>query len=395
MLVPSLLLLAATLAAIGLVVLLIATFQGFELPSMQSEFWMNTWPDRSFWYDLMAKIGGGTLPGSPYFPAKFQGALFGAVFAAGAGWVAALVLFGSVRAKIEDEKPVFFIKHDDLKRFVIQERKGFIATIILSEKVTLALDGKTLEITRQFKEGTRYERFAVGDKISRVEGEALKSSQLGPYIEKLFWEARSLEDQAKKLDVEFAREEAERRERELAEEALRQKEAEKAAALRRVAGLGLKDAASDPKEPFLFLMPSPWRPIKIVGLARANMASFASTQDGQIIYRPGDGPPQTTFKPGKPSIRGVSFTGDRCRLTVNQALDLFPSDLSYTQTGDLCIVVVDDQEHVVYVYNQARREELYRSSELVRLLIDKIKPELQLLFKHYMSGGHRPEDGWA
>jgi hypothetical protein len=265
----------------------------------------------------------------------------------------------------------------------------------LSEKVILALDGKTQEITRQFKEGTRYERFAVGDKISRVEGEALKSSQLGPFIDKLFWEARSLEDQAKKLDVEFAREEAERRERELAEEALRQKEAEKAAALRRVAGLGLKDAASDPKEPFLFLMPSPWRPIKIVGLARANMASFASTQDGQIIYRPGDGPPQTTFKPGKPSIRGVSFTGDRCRLTVNQALDLFPSDLSYTQTGDLCIVVVDDQEHVVYVYNQARREELYRSSELVRLLIDKIKPELQLLFKHYMSGGHRPEDGWA
>jgi len=395
MLGPSLLLLAATLAVIGLVVLLIATYQGFELPSMQSEFWLNSWPNKSFWYDLMADIGGGTLPGSPFFPPRFQGALVKAVLAAGAGWVAALVLFGAFRAAHGDKKPIIFIRHEDLKRFVVKERKGPVATLILSEKVTVALEGKVQEITRQFKAGTSYERFSVGDKISRVQGEVLKSSQLAPHINKLLREAGSLEDEAKELDVKFAKEEAERREREKAEEALRQKEAEKAAALRRVAGLGLKDADSDPREPFLFLMPSPWRPIKIVGLARANMASFASTQDGHIVYRPGDGPSESHRTPDKPSVRGISFTGDRSRLTVNQALHLLPSDLSFTQTGDLCIVVVDDQERVVYVYNQARREEFYRSTDVVRLLVDRIKPELQLLFKHYMSGGQSPEDGWA
>lgn len=170
--------------------------------------------------------------------------------------------------------------------------------------------------------------------------------------------------------------------------------------------ISLSKGRVDPREPLMFLfdtpfvlVDSPFMEVQAAGLARANVASQATVGNDQTIYRTGDGPKSTTVIPAPIPYRGISFVGDRTKLTLNKkVLVVQPYQMTWTQSGDMCSLVIGRGGDVLYAYNHVRHEEEYRCSEIERVAVDKLKPELMALFRKYMEGGSSSlpgSDGYA
>lgn len=241
-------------------------------------------------------------------------------------------------------------------------------------------------------------RELVVDRERRMANEALQRQK------------ESQERQARAEQQRWQQQEAERRkqraieaEKERQQQAIRDAQARermhqegRKAALRKI---GLSGGRVDPREPLMFLFDTPFMEIQAAGLARANVASQATVGNDQTIYRSGDGPKSTTVIPAPIPYRGISFVGDRTKLTLNRkVLVVQPYQMTWTQSGDMCSLVIGSGGGVLYAYNHVRHEEEYRCSEIERVAVDKLKPELMALFRKYMEGGSSSlpgSDGYA
>lgn len=256
-----------------------------------------------------------------------------------------------------------------------------------------------------FFEKREVKRELVVDRERRMANEALQRQK------------ESQERQARAEQQRWQQQEAERRkqraieaEKERQQQAIRDAQARermhqegRKAALRKI---GLSGGRVDPREPLIFLydapfalVDSPFMEIQAAGLARANVASQATVGNDQTIYRSGDGPKSTTVIPAPIPYRGISFVGDRTKLTLNRKiLVVQPYQMAWTQSGDMCSLVIGSGGDVLYAYNHVRHEEEYRCSEIERIAVDKLKPELMALFRKYMEGGSSSlpgSDGYA
>lgn len=153
--------------------------------------------------------------------------------------------------------------------------------------------------------------------------------------------------------VRRIQEEARRREREVENARIARQRAHETW----VKSLNLDNLTSDPREPYLFLLPSQWKPLKAIGLAQARVATGPSYTEGHWQYRMGDGPRETTYIPGRTAPRGLTFLGERTKISLNKPLVLGQTDLKFIESGEVCMVIIADGDACVYVYSPILKEE--------------------------------------